>query len=33
VQEAGLAERVHYLQHGDTYTFTVASTRAERTVR
>jgi L-ascorbate metabolism protein UlaG (beta-lactamase superfamily) len=21
VQEAGLAERVHYLQHGDTYTF------------
>jgi L-ascorbate metabolism protein UlaG (beta-lactamase superfamily) len=33
VQAAGLEERVHYLQHGDTYTFTVASTRAEQTVR
>jgi L-ascorbate metabolism protein UlaG (beta-lactamase superfamily) len=29
VQAAGLAGRVHYLQHGDTYTFTGAATRAE----
>jgi L-ascorbate metabolism protein UlaG (beta-lactamase superfamily) len=33
VQAAGLAERVHYLHHGDTYTFTVAATRTEPTVR
>ena len=33
VQAAGLEERVHYLRHGDTYTFTVASTHAEQTVR
>jgi L-ascorbate metabolism protein UlaG (beta-lactamase superfamily) len=33
VQAAGLGERVYYLHHGDTYTFTVASTRAEPTVR
>jgi L-ascorbate metabolism protein UlaG (beta-lactamase superfamily) len=33
VQAAGLEERVHYLQHGDTYTFTVASPHAEQTVR
>ncbi len=33
VQAAGLEERVHYLHHGDTYTFTVASTRAEQTVK
>jgi L-ascorbate metabolism protein UlaG (beta-lactamase superfamily) len=33
VQAAGLEERVHYLRHGDTYTFTVASTNAEQTVR
>jgi L-ascorbate metabolism protein UlaG (beta-lactamase superfamily) len=33
VQAAGLEERVHYLQHGDTYTFTVASTRAAQTAR
>jgi L-ascorbate metabolism protein UlaG (beta-lactamase superfamily) len=33
VQAAGLEERVHYLRHGDTYTFTVGSTRAEQTVR
>jgi L-ascorbate metabolism protein UlaG (beta-lactamase superfamily) len=29
VQATGLEERVHYLHHGDTYTFTVASTREE----
>ena len=33
VQAAGLEERVHYLRHGDTYTFTVASTHSEQTVR
>jgi L-ascorbate metabolism protein UlaG (beta-lactamase superfamily) len=33
VQAAGLEERVHYLHHGDTYTFTVASSHAEQTVR
>jgi len=33
VRAAGLEERVHYLQHGDTYTFTVASRRAEPIVR
>jgi L-ascorbate metabolism protein UlaG (beta-lactamase superfamily) len=33
VQAAGLEERVHYLHHGDTYTFTVASPHAEQTVR
>jgi L-ascorbate metabolism protein UlaG (beta-lactamase superfamily) len=33
VRAAGLEERVHYLRHGDTYTFTVASRRAEQTVR
>jgi L-ascorbate metabolism protein UlaG (beta-lactamase superfamily) len=33
VRVAGLEERVHYLQHGDTYTLTVASTRTEPTVR
>src|SRR4029453_9187969 len=33
VQAAGLEERVHYLHPGDTYTFTVGSTRAEQTVR
>jgi L-ascorbate metabolism protein UlaG (beta-lactamase superfamily) len=30
VQAAGLEERVHYLHHGDTYTFTVASLHNER---
>jgi L-ascorbate metabolism protein UlaG (beta-lactamase superfamily) len=33
VQAAGLEERVHYLHHGDTYTFTVASPHAAQTVR
>jgi len=33
VQAAGLEARVHYLRHGDTYTFTVGSPRAEPTVR
>jgi len=33
VQAAGLEERVHYLYHGDTYTFTVASPRSGQTVR
>ena len=33
VQAAGLEERVHYLGHGDTYTFTVGSPRAQSTVR
>jgi L-ascorbate metabolism protein UlaG (beta-lactamase superfamily) len=33
VQAAGLEERVHYLRHGDTYTFTVASTHVEQTVQ
>jgi L-ascorbate metabolism protein UlaG (beta-lactamase superfamily) len=33
VQAAGLEERVHYLHHGDTYTFTVASSHAAQTVR
>jgi hypothetical protein len=32
VQAMGLEERVRYLHHGDTYTFTVASRRAEQTV-
>jgi L-ascorbate metabolism protein UlaG (beta-lactamase superfamily) len=33
VQAAGLEERVHYLHHGDTYTFTVASAHTEQTIR
>jgi L-ascorbate metabolism protein UlaG (beta-lactamase superfamily) len=33
VQAAGLEERVHYLRHGDTYTFTVGSPRSQPTVR
>jgi L-ascorbate metabolism protein UlaG (beta-lactamase superfamily) len=32
VRAAGLEERVHDLQHGDTYTFTVASRHVEPTV-
>jgi L-ascorbate metabolism protein UlaG (beta-lactamase superfamily) len=30
VQAAGLEERVHYLHHGDTYTFTAVSLHNER---
>jgi L-ascorbate metabolism protein UlaG (beta-lactamase superfamily) len=33
IQAAGLEERVHYLSHGDTYTFTVGSTHSEHTVQ
>jgi L-ascorbate metabolism protein UlaG (beta-lactamase superfamily) len=33
VQAAGLEERVHYLRHGDTYTFTVGSPHATQPIR